>query len=71
MTDHRIRLTDRELVLARSAAQAMCWAMLPGNIELSQEYRLLYERLQHIKAGGMPLATRKARKHFTAEASGT
>lgn len=62
MADHRIRLTDRELVLARAATQAMCWAMLPGYQELSQEYRLLYERLQHIKPGGAPLATRKARK---------
>lgn len=64
MSDHRIRLTDRELVLARSAAQGMCWATLPAYQELSQEYRLLYERLQHVKAGGMPLATRDARKKF-------
>ncbi len=70
MADHRIRLTDRELKLARSAALAMCWAMLPKDQELSREYQQLGDRLAHTKAGGMPAATRKARKHFTAEASG-
>ena len=68
MADHRIRLTDREQKLAWSAANAMCWAMLPRDQALSGEYRQLAERLQHTKAGGMPLATRKARKHFTEEA---
>jgi hypothetical protein len=71
MADHRIRLTDRELVLAKSSANAMCWAMLPRDQELSREYQRLYDRLNHTKAGGMPAATRRARKHFREEASGT
>lgn len=70
MADHRIRLTDRELTLARSAANAMGWAMLPRDQNLSQEYRLLAERLQYTKCGGMPAVTRAARKHFRTEASG-
>jgi hypothetical protein len=64
MADHRIRLTDREVELHSSAAQAMVWALLPRYPELAHEYGLLTSRLAHIKAGGMPAATRKARKHF-------
>jgi len=62
MADHRIRLTDRDLVLARSAANAMAWAVFPMDPDLSQEYWLLGERLQYFKAGGMPLVARDARK---------
>jgi hypothetical protein len=69
MSDHRIRLTDRDLVLARSAALAMGWGMLPANKELSREYQQLGERLQHTKAGGQPKATRQARKRSLQEPS--
>ena len=62
MNDHRIRLTDRELVLARSAAMVASWAMLPKDPELSKEYTRLHQRLEHTKPGGMPAATRSARR---------
>jgi hypothetical protein len=71
MADHRIRLTDRELAMARSAAWAISWALGPFDAEGSQAYKQLAERLEHTKAGGMPAATRRARKHFREEASGT
>ena len=64
MADHRIRLTDRELELALSAANAMSWALLPSNKYLAADYGRLVSRLAHTKAGGMPIATRDARKHF-------
>jgi hypothetical protein len=67
MADHRIRLTDRELALARAAAEAMYWALYPGNPVLSVQYRSLGDRLAHTRAGGMPAATRAARKRFRAE----
>lgn len=69
MADHRIRLTDRDLALARSATEAMYWALYPGNPILSVQYKHLADRLQHTKAGGMPAATRQARKLAKAEAS--
>ena len=62
MADHRIRLTDRELELARSAAWSASWAMLPIEPVRGAEYRQLAERLEFTKAGGMPLAARDARK---------
>jgi len=68
MSDHRIRLTDRDLVLARSAAIAMCWAMLPKDQELSGEYQQLGDRLAHTKAGGQTKAVRQARKRALQEA---
>lgn len=68
MSDHRIRLTDRDLVLARSAANAMSWAMLPADKGLSIEYGQLGDRLQYTKAGGQPKATRQARKRALQEA---
>jgi hypothetical protein len=68
MADHRIRLTDRELALSRAAAEAMYWALYPGNPILSAQYRSLGDRLQHTKAGGQPVAVRAARKHFKTEA---
>jgi hypothetical protein len=72
MPDHRIRLTDRELALARSATQAMIWGLLPAYPELSHQYGLLADRLAHTKAGGYAgAATRAARKRFKLEASGT
>lgn len=70
MADHRIRLTDRELELARSAAWSASWATLLIEPTRGAEYRQLAERLEHTKAGAMPAATRSARKHFKAEASG-
>jgi hypothetical protein len=69
MADHRIRLTDQEVELARSAAWSASWALLPIDLVKSEQYKLLAHRLAHTKAGGMPADTRKARKHFTAEAS--
>jgi hypothetical protein len=70
MADHRIRLTDRELELARSSAWMASWALMPVNLFQAEQYKQLACRLEHTKAGGMPLATRKARKHFVTEASG-
>jgi hypothetical protein len=67
MADHRIRLTDREVELHSSAAQSMVWALLPRYPDLAHEYGLLVSRLAHIKAGGMPAASRAARKHFKQE----
>ena len=67
MADHRIRLTDRDLGLARSAAEALYWALYPGNPSLSAQYRSLADRLQHTKAGGQPKATRQARKRALQE----
>ena len=69
MADHRIRLTDRELTLARSAAWMASWALFPRDMFQAQEYQLLAQHLEHTKAGGMPKVTRAARKHFKAEAS--
>jgi hypothetical protein len=68
MADHRIRLTDRELALARAAAEAMYMALWPTYKEAAEEYNLLWERLIYTKAGGMPAGTRAARKHFKTEA---
>lgn len=67
MSDHRIRLTDRDLVLARSAANALRWAMLPMDKSLSMEYGQLGVRLTDIKAGGQTKAVRKARKRVLQE----
>jgi hypothetical protein len=67
MPDHRIRLTDRDLVLARSAVKALCWAMLPMDKELSREYGQLGVRLTDITAGGQTKAVRQARKRALQE----
>jgi len=69
MSDHRIRLTDREIKLARCAAIALCWAMLPKDEELSGEYRQLGDRLSCTKAGGQTKAVRQARKRSLQEPS--
>jgi hypothetical protein len=68
MADHRIRLTDRELELASTAAQSMVWALLPRYPDLAHDYGDLVSRLAHTKAGGQPAAVRAARKHFKTEA---
>ena len=68
MADHRIRLTDRELALAKSATNAMCVAMMVSYPDLAHEYAQVANRLEHTKPGGMPGATRAARKHFRMEA---
>jgi hypothetical protein len=68
MADHRIRLTDREQMLAKCASRALTWALLPIDPNASEEYRRLGDRLEHTKAGGMPAGTRAARKHFRTEA---
>lgn len=70
MGDHRIHLTDREIELARAAAWMASWALFPVDMFKAEQYKQLACRLEHTKGGGMPLATRKARKHFTTEASG-
>lgn len=68
MADHRIRLTDQDLKLARAAVTAMSWAMLPMDKDLSREYGLLGIRLTDITAGGQTKAVRQARKHALSEA---
>ena len=68
MSDHRIRLTDRDLVLARSAANALSWALLPMDKALSMEYGQLGVRLTDITAGGQTKAVRQARKRALQEA---
>ena len=70
MADHRIRLTDRELTLARSAAMVASRAMLPKDQELSKEYTRLHQRLEHTKPGGMPTGTRNARRLAKGESPG-
>ena len=70
MADHRIRLTDRELELARCAAWAASWSLFPVDTFKAEQYKQLACRLEHTKAGGMPKVTRAARKHFKTEASG-
>jgi len=68
MADHRIRLTDRDLVLARSAANALSWALLPTDAEKSEQYKDLAQRLWYTKPGGQPKAVRQARKRALQEA---
>jgi hypothetical protein len=69
MPDHRIRLTDRDIELASSGAQALVWALLPRYPELAHEYGRLVSRLSCTKAGGQPKAVRQARKRALQEAS--
>ena len=68
MSDHRIRLTDREVELARCAAWATSWALLPTDFKKSEQYKYLALRLWSTKAGGQPKATRQARKRALQEA---
>jgi hypothetical protein len=69
MSDHRIRLTDREVELARCAAWSMSWALMPTDFEKSEQYKDLAQRLAYTKAGGQPKATRQARKRSLQEPS--
>ena len=68
MADHRIRLTDREVELARCAAWSMSWALLPTDFEKSEQYKDLAQRLWYTKPGGQPKAVRQARKRALQEA---
>ena len=70
MADHRIRLTDRELELARSAAWMASWALMPVDLFKAEQYKQLACHLDYVKPGGAPLVTRKARKHFRVEDRG-
>jgi hypothetical protein len=70
MSDHRIRLTDRDIELARNAAAAMCQALAGRHSEVAFEYQQLADRLAYTEAGGQPIAVRKARRHFMAEDRG-
>ena len=70
MADHRIRLTDRELELAKASAWMASWALMPVDQFKAEQYKQLACRLGSCKPGGMPLVTRKARKHFMTEDRG-
>lgn len=67
MSDHRIRLTDRDIELARNAAAAMCQALAGRHSEVAFEYQQLADRLAYTEAGGQPKATRQARKRALQE----
>jgi hypothetical protein len=67
MADHRIRLTDQEVELARCAAWSASWALLPTDQVRSDQYKRLACRLAYTQAGGQPKAVRQARKRALQE----